>query len=347
MQFLVRRKNTIFNLKSKAVLLLFVILSSSGSFAKNLELPPSNKIVSLLEEFEQPKLVQPIKESAPKTFLKCKKLEFELQVGEGQSGEKHKKSFSLFTPNVHKKVPVVIAVPPLMGIAVEYIIAQKLCAKGIATIFASVNENLRPGKMEMPSWGFEDRTLVRAVISLRTLLDYIQISPYFDKSKVGILGSSLGGITALQLAGVESHRLQAIVTLVAGGNIPEILATSQQRRVKKLRRRRMENLNIDSPEVYEDLLRKTIRHDPLYFSHKVPKEKVLMIMSNADTAVPTSNQRLLHLALGKPDSIEYSMGHIPTILYAAIMDFDKIASFLDQKFELSAESSSKDKITKN
>ncbi|MBY0384686.1 alpha/beta hydrolase [bacterium] len=316
----------------KTIGILSIVFSVQSLFAKTLTLPTPDKVALLLSEFEQQKFLQPLKESPAYSFLKCERLKIELLVGENITGARYNKSFTIFTPNKNKKVPVVIAVPPLMGIAVEYIMAQKLCAKGIATIFAAVNENLRPGKMEMPSWGFEDRTLVRAVVSLRTLLDYIQTSPYFDKAKVGILGSSLGGITALQLAGVESDRLQAIVTLVAGGNIPEILASSEQRRVKKLRRRRMASLGVDSPEVYEDLLRRTIRHDPLYFSHKVPKDKVLMIISNSDTAVPTANQRLLYQALGKPESFEYSMGHIPTILYVAIMDFDKITSFLDKKF---------------
>lgn len=319
-------------LVAKSIAIFCIIFSFHNVFAKTLKLPESDQIATLLKEFEQQKRVQPIKESLAQSFLKCEKVEIELQVGESATGSKFNKSFTLFSPNLQKRVPVVIAVPPLMGIAIEHVIAQKLCAKGMATIFAAVNENLNPWKMEMPGWGFEDKTIVRAVVSLRTLLDYIQTSSYFDPTKVGILGSSLGGVTALQLAGVESHRLRAIVTLVAGGNIPEILATSQQRRVKKLRRRRMENLSIESPEIYEELLRKTIRHDPLYFSHKVPKDKVLMIISNSDTAVPTANQRLLHQALGKPNSFEYSLGHIPTILYVAIMDFDKITSFLDKKF---------------
>lgn len=229
--------------------------------------------------------------------------------------------------------PVMILVPTIEGVTVvENRFASNFCNMHVATIIADVNDNTAP--KEYPAWGIEDVRNRMAILAIRTVIDYAKLSPHFQHDKVGIMGASLGGIVTSFLAGLESERLAAVVTVVAGGNIPFILSKSENGRVAEIREKRMQATGIQTPEQYEDKLRTTVRFDPLYFAKAGRADRMLMVMSSGDNKVPSEMQLELHHAFGKPVHSMYKVGHVGTIMGLAFMHFDTVGKFISEKMAL-------------
>jgi dienelactone hydrolase len=235
--------------------------------------------------------------------------------------------------NAKGPMPVMILIPTIEGITrVEQKLATNFCDMRVASIIADVNDNTEPN--EYPAWGLEDQRNRMAIFALRTIIDYARNHPSFNPDKIGMMGSSLGGIIASFIAGMESERLAAVVTVVAGGNIPFILSKSDNKHVAKIREGRMKHAQVSSAEEYENRLRETVRYDPMYFAFSGRTDRMLMVMSTGDSKVPSEMQLELHRAFGKPKESMFTVGHVGTILGIAYMYFDTVGKFLREKMAL-------------
>lgn len=315
----------------KALVCLTILLFSNLLWAHDLTPLDPQQIESLLLDFEYSPLQNPLSESQPSSAGNCWKYTVEVEV-RGKLLKPEIKKFVVLTPQLNKHLPVVLLVPTILGVTIESQVAQKFCAIGIASVLATVNENIEPEVF--PGWGFENQSIISSILSLRTLVDYISISPHFDASRIGVWGASLGGITTAMFAAIEKDRLSAVVMVVAGGNFPEILSNSQEGHVLSLREKRMKAAGQTSIAEYEEKLHQTIQYDPLYFASKAKTEKILMIISNRDYAVPSKNQWDLHQALGSPQTLVYSLSHAQSVGYAATFDFSKIKQFFKEKMNI-------------
>ncbi len=235
--------------------------------------------------------------------------------------------------DVKGPAPVIILVPTIEGVTkVEQKLASNFCDMNVATIIADVNDNTEP--KEYPAWGLEDQRNRMAIYALRTIIDYARNNPNFNPDKIGMMGSSLGGIITSFIAGMESERLAAVVTVVAGGNIPFILSKSDNKHVAKIREGRMKFEKMKAPEEYENKLRETVRYDPMYFAFSGRTDRMLMVMSTGDSKVPSEVQLELHRAFGKPAESMFTVGHVGTIIGIAYMYFDTVGKFLREKMAL-------------
>ena len=235
--------------------------------------------------------------------------------------------------DVSGPMPVIIIVPTIEGVTkVEQKLASNFCEMRVASIIADVNDNTEP--KEYPAWGLEDQRNRLAVFALRTIIDYARNHASFNPEKIGMMGSSLGGVIASFIAGTESERLAAVVTVVAGGNIPFILSKSDNKHVARIREARMKFAQMNSPEEYENKLRETIRYDPMYFAFGGRRDRMLMVMSTGDSKVPSEVQLELHRAFGKPAESMFTVGHVGTIIGIAYMYFDTVGKFLREKMAL-------------
>lgn len=229
--------------------------------------------------------------------------------------------------------PVVIIVPPISGATpIDHSMAYGLCTARLASIIADINDNSQP--QEMPAWGHEDVINRSAVLSLRTVIDFAQAHPKFDANKIGMMGTSLGGIDTSIMAGVEPERLKAIVISVGGGNLPYTMARSTNKRIRTLRDRRMAHLNMASVDEYEDVLHDILRYDPLDFASRARPERILMFHATRDTMVPYKTQRLLYEALGRPMFDSVRMEHVTGIIYVAYSKLGKMINFIQRRFGL-------------
>ena len=268
-------------------------------------------------------------------FSGCRKSKVQIKMVDPISRQTREFGFLQIRPDTPKPVAISIVIPTMDGVtSVERTIASKLCSLGIAAIVAEVNQNQVPE--QIPSWGFEDRTNRRAILTLRTLIDYIQVTPYFDARKIAMIGSSLGGVTTSFMAGIEPERIAAFVTVVGGGNIPFTLSVSDNDKVGELRDLRMRHEGFQTAEQYEDKLRSSMRFDPMHFARRAVREKIFMALSRSDTKVPTQVQQDLFEAFKKPENTVFNVGHAQTVIGMAYFYFDYVASFLTKRLGLPA-----------
>ncbi len=228
-------------------------------------------------------------------------------------------------------VPVVIIVPTIDGTRdfLEPVVARSLCNAGIGSLIADVND-VKPPKV-YPSWGAEDVNSRRAIVALRTVADLAERIPRFDKTKIGAIGLSMGGITTSLFASVEG-RLKASVIIVGGGNFPHILSSSDHWLVDELRTNRMKAAGFTTVDQYEDQLRASIHYDPIYFTPLANKQKIMMVMAESDVKVPYVDQREQFLAFGQPQSLTFTGGHVDTIIQMVYLYMDDVTTFLNNRF---------------
>lgn len=234
-------------------------------------------------------------------------------------------------PKVAKQVPVVIIVPTIRGTQ-EYLepeVARSLCAAGIGSIIADVNDFRQPATY--PSWGGEDLNNRRALLALQTVVDFAQAIPQFDPQRVGAMGLSLGGITTALWAGIDP-RLKASVIVVGGGNFPYILAQSDEPNVEELRDKRMAAAGLKTADQYEDVLRGNVQLDPFYFAPGANRGRIMMVMAESDTKVPYVVQREQFMAFGQPQSETFTGGHVATIVEMVYLYMDDVTSFFNDRF---------------
>lgn len=237
-----------------------------------------------------------------------------------------------YRPKVGKKVPFVIVVPTIEGPSmIERKQANNLCEENIAAAIADVNDTNLP--QTYPAWGLEDIHNRSAILALQTVLDFAEKEPHVDASKMGIVGSSLGGIITGLLAGVDDSRLKAIVSIVGAGNMPLILTKSDHGKIETLRDGRMKAMGWKDLNLYENKLRETMLFDSLYFNRRVHTDRLFMVISDVDKKVPAEAQAETYKAFGKPQGLAISGGHVEVIVAMTYLYFDDVVSFLNKKFK--------------
>jgi len=318
-----------------AVLGISLIIGTSIAEAKPLDPISEGELYDRLAKLQHMPWSGKSLERPSGWFSGCRKSTVTLTVGDPLTMEYRDLDVVLIRPDSNKPVPVSMVLPTMDGVtAVERAIASNLCAMNVAAIIADVNQNTVPE--EIPSWGFEDQNNRRAILSLRTIIDYIEGTPYFDSRKIGMIGSSLGGVTTSFMAGIEPQRISAFVIVVGGGNIPYTLSVSDNEKILELRRRRMAAEGLTDPEHYEDKLREILKFDPMYFASFAVRDKIFMALSRSDTKVPTLVQEDLFRAFGEPEHTVFNVGHVSTVIGMAFFYFDYVSDFLSKRFGIPA-----------
>lgn len=310
--------------------------SHAGQAARPIEPLRPKELAQRMDELRNIPWQGKALEKPEKDIGNCRQDRVAIQVGDPKAGTSRTQDiFVIRPPRVEGPVPVMILVPTIKGYGtVERKIASNLCDLEVATIVADVQDDSM--KEEVQPWGLEDLRDRYAILALRTVIDYAKLSPYFNPDKVGMIGSSLGGIMTAFVAGLETERLAAVVSVVGGGNLPHILAYSDNKSAVAVREARMRAEKMSTVEEYEEKLRETVRYDPMHFASRVHPEKLLMIISSNDSKVPTPVQWDLHKAFGAPVNKVFSLGHSPTIAALAWVYFDTVSSFLRDRLQLPA-----------
>lgn len=233
-------------------------------------------------------------------------------------------------------VPFVILLPPIGGVnMLDKAMAKTFCNNNIAALIITTNFTGFDGNTLMPI-ADHDEAFRRAVSAVKGAMVYASSRPEINTAKMGIFGVSLGGILG-SLAFSVIKELSAANFIVNGGDIPYILAYSEQKEVKKLREIRMENDNIATAEDYEKILRDNLMFDPMHFALLVLPDTVKQFLSTNDTNVPTIKQNQYHEAIGSPKEVEYlTSGHVGTVINVLFPGGtrQKIADWFGSRFKL-------------
>lgn len=157
-----------------------------------------------------------------------------------------------------------------------------------------------------------DNILRQIVFNHMQVIDWIEMQENLDSNRIGVLGISMGSIKATLVSALD-RRVKASVICLTGGNLAEIVATSNE---KEIVRRRNEYLNVNNISIdeFQNLLQKKITCDPINYAEYLDAESVLMVLGRFDSTIPYKNGRQLWLKMGKPEIITMLSGHYTAAL---------------------------------
>jgi hypothetical protein len=236
-----------------------------------------------------------------------------------------------YQPN--KQIASVIILPPTGGSPFDDVSAEDLAFHGFQVVELDEWDKGVGYELDMSKY---DDAEQRTVWAVNRVLKFIRNQALVNGAPVGpvgILGTSVGAIGASVAYGAMDE-LQAAFLIVAGGNMPEIIGTSEQPGLASLRAAREiiydannpynkqaqlsgdatgpasvydKNLSVsatpENPDVnknYVTALSKVITIDPLDFANcdhgKHKAENLMMVRGTKDVTVPTKNQDQLFAA---------------------------------------------------
>jgi dienelactone hydrolase len=153
------------------------------------------------------------------------------------------------------------------------------------------------------------------VVDVRRAACWLQSRREVDPRRIGIVGTSLGGIVGALAVGVDP-RFNRNVLIIAGGDPAGVLwHAPETRRVRD----RMAELGM----TLESLRAESRAIDPVTFARRADPKSILMINASKDETIPRESTVALWEAFGKPAIQWYPAGHytialfIPAILPSA------------------------------
>ena len=147
----------------------------------------------------------------------------------------------------------------------------------------------------------------------KSLVDTARVIKYLKASGMkdfGFMGISLGGMQVVGTAAVFPES-KINIMLMAGGNVEDIVMNSTEKPVRVYRDYWVRELGEDK---FREGLRK-LRVEPLAFAKYVSTDKVRMVITTKDDAVPTKCQFTLYDALGQPECLLVPSNHYTLIIY--------------------------------
>lgn len=196
------------------------------------------------------------------------------------------------------------------------IVASKLLSKG----YACLRFNFR-GCGEGSDGSFEDTTLTSRIEDYRAALRFLQKTGWIDAERIGVIGSSFGGMVAIAAQEKEVKALVVISTpymipslgeikLMCGGETYYVLPSGRRLKAK----------------FYEDLR----KYDLLEAIKSAPP--ILIIQGSADELVPSDHALRLYGAACEPKRVEIVSGadhsftrpeHLDKVINLAVEWFKK------------------------
>jgi dienelactone hydrolase len=221
--------------------------------------------------------------------------------------------------NVEFHLPAESVSPPPVVILLNYwgasdlnlerSLARLLAERGVASAIMPLPWHLgrtpqgsRSGEYALrPNVQALRETLAQSLSDARRVIDFIQLRPELDGSRIGIHGTSLGSMVGSLVFGVEA-RVSAGSFLLGGADLASILWRSSRAASAKESLRRQGWTEESLRAALADL-------EPLGHLRRAPKRPSLIIRARHDSVVPPENGELLQDALQEPSVILLDTGH--------------------------------------
>ena len=151
-----------------------------------------------------------------------------------------------------------------------------------------------------------------SVIRLRQAVDWLEVQPEVDPSRMGAFGIRYGAVLHTVLAAVEP-RLRYHVLAMPAGPIPELIRDCPDRNITRLWGSAKRDTGWSDDKLFRELKR-VIKTDPILLAPYVPREKVQVYVALFDRVVGAGRSWGLWKALGKPDLKNMPFGHYGGVL---------------------------------
>ncbi len=211
-----------------------------------------------------------------------------------------------------EKTPVIVLLPVLnKWLIVSRYFARYFANQGYAAVVVD-------RAVSMQEYLDHPETMIRqSVLEYRRVLDWVEQNPEHDLDNVGLLGISLGGINAVLVSALD-ERVDAVVAIMAGGDLPYIFENSSDRRVIRAGSNIMQRNGLSRDE-FASYLRQTIETDPLDVAPYIDARRVLMVLARSDTIVPFEKQEELRTRMGGPEALYLPTGHRTSAVFLPLL----------------------------
>src|SRR5262249_21176702 len=122
------------------------------------------------------------------------------------------------------------------------------------------------------------------------LCDYKRVLDSLDNERgyhsVGVSGVSVGGIFAVLLGGLEPERVASVLVLLSGVDIADILLSSEEGAIRRVRDRVFELCPITRDEARSILTKELQGVEPLDVASRIDSEKLLIVSNVFDCVIP-------------------------------------------------------------
>ncbi|MEZ6188008.1 MAG: prolyl oligopeptidase family serine peptidase [Planctomycetota bacterium] len=152
-----------------------------------------------------------------------------------------------------------------------------------------------------------------AVIDRRRAVDWLQARDDVDPAAIGAFGASMGGVITTLLAAVEP-RVQRAAIALAGGDLPHLVASSEEPRVARFAEELGYPPGVDRAPLVA-ALQAALESDPLDLAASVDPARVLFVETTRDRDMPSAQQAALYEALGRPARLRLPCGHTGAVAY--------------------------------
>jgi dienelactone hydrolase len=229
--------------------------------------------------------------------------------------------FEYYDMDGNERTPVVVLLPIFNG--------QLIVTRYFARYFA--NQGWRALVLTREHDPLEQLDQAEAAIranlaEYQRVLDWVELQPDVDPSRIGLFGISFGAMDAVMLTAVDD-RVDALVAAMGGGDLAQLLMSTNYRRVTRMLERQLDDTGASRKSIAE-ALEARIAIDPLTLAPYVDAERVLMIMTRTDAIVPFEAQQALWSSMGSPETLYLPTGHRPAVLF-----FPKVRSTAFEFFE--------------
>lgn len=275
-----------------------------------------------------PALAEP--RAAEKLPKPCEDRRVLLQDQDPVSGATRTITLSDYDPKPGASVTVggrVLIIPPTGGVSfIDEGYGKSLCKKGVPSTL--IRDWSDPGPVDPTDLRTHRDGSIRGLSAIEQVLE-----THLRGARIGILGTSLGGIFAAMILARHSDRIDGAVLIVAGGNMAHVLARSELKVLREFRELRFRKYGYSSIDEYEAALREVVPHEPLEMlqSATIDPSKVRLVIGGRDTSVPTSDQLLLKKALGDPETRKRPFGHVKTVVLTYLFNRSWVTGFLKDR----------------
>jgi dienelactone hydrolase len=144
-------------------------------------------------------------------------------------------------------------------------------------------------------------TMLQCVLDVRRTYDWMETRPEFDKSRFGIVGTSLGGIVAALVSGLE-NRISAASYVLGGVDLAHVLWHSS--------RVVTEREELRGKGYTEEKLRTELAPiEPQTYLKELRPPKSFVVVARYDTVVPPESGEKLIAVLSNPAVLRLETGH--------------------------------------
>ena len=216
--------------------------------------------------------------------------------------------FEYYDVDGDARTPVVVLLPVFNGqLKVPRFFARYFANQGWAAVVVT------RGRHPLEALTAPENAMQGNLQDYRRVLDWIELTPELDATRIGVLGVSLGAMDAVMLTALD-RRVHSLVIAMAGGDLSYLLTNTNYRRVV----RTIDGMAADlgtSRAALGAKLDAAIKLDPLAVAPYIDAERVFMVLTRTDAIIPFEAQELLRETMGSPEAMYLLTGHRTSVVY--------------------------------